>query len=53
MTDALTSKVNTSRQGGQGQDECPYGQPCPLYRLVLGAAYQKSVRHHNIVHENN
>ena len=53
MTDVLTSKGNTSRYSGQGQDECPYGQSCPLYRLVLGVAYQKSVRHHNIVHVNN
>lgn len=44
MTDVLTSKGNTSRYSGQGQDECPYGQSCPLYRLVLGVAYQKSVQ---------
>ncbi len=25
MTDVLTSKGNTSRYSGQGQDECPYG----------------------------
>jgi len=44
MTNVLTSKGNTSRYSGQGQDECPGGQSCPLYRLVLGVAYQKSVR---------
>jgi hypothetical protein len=53
MTDVLTSKGNTSHYSGQGQDECPGGQSCPLYRLVLGVAYQKSVRHHNIVYINN
>ena len=53
MTDVLTSKGNTSRYSGQGQDEYPCGQSCPLYRLVLEVAYQKSVRHHNIVYINN
>jgi hypothetical protein len=52
MTDVLTSKGNTGRYSGQGQNECPYGQSCPLNRLVLGMAYQKSVRHHNIKYIN-
>ena len=52
MTDVLTSKGNTSRYSGQGQDECAYGQSCTPNRLVEGVAYQKFVTLHNIVYIN-